>query len=72
MRCLLHWSSTANGFQQLADDELHLYLPMKTIRKLGLNDSFDIGHSIVDAIVPISRTGDTRNAGSHNTIQSKN
>ncbi len=25
------------GFQQLADDELHLYLPMKTIRKLGLN-----------------------------------
>lgn len=26
------------GFQQLSDDELHLYLPMKTIRKLGLNE----------------------------------
>ena len=25
------------GFQQLLDDELHLYLPMKTIHKLGLN-----------------------------------
>lgn len=26
------------GFQQLSDDQLHLYLPMKTIRKLGLNE----------------------------------
>lgn len=26
------------GFQQLSDDELHLYLPMKTIHKLGLNE----------------------------------
>ena len=26
------------GFQQLSDDQLHLYLPMKTIRKMGLNE----------------------------------
>ena len=25
------------GFQKLLDDDLHLYLPMKTIHKLGLN-----------------------------------
>ena len=25
------------GFKQLADDNLHLYLSMKTIQKMGLN-----------------------------------